>query len=319
VRQRQQRALPARQLAERAIGEAQGAGDDAALARAYLVSEWANRILGDRQSIGHGEQALEIYEQLGDLHGAGTASNNLGGISYFEGRWDDAVEWYRRALDAYRRAGNDPAAAVAASNLGELLVSRGALDEAEVMLRDAIRVLRASRALDDLFFAEVQVGRLYVERGEPDAAVDHLSAIRYEAAALGQVGFAFEAAMHLASAWVLRGDDETALRTLDDALAAVGTVDAVYRSNFERVRAVALAGSGRLDEARAAIEAGLVSAREQGLAYEEGMLLLSAIGLDRVEGIEPDPASLDEVASIFRRLNVNRSLLAAGRDALLVP
>jgi len=314
VRQRQQRALPARELAERAIGEARGAGDHAALARAYLVSEWANRVLGDSQSSGHGEQALQIYEQLGDLHGAGMASNNLGGIAYFDGRWDDAVDWYRRAVDAYRRCGNDARAASAASNLGELLVSRGAHDEAELMLRDAIRVLRASRAFDDLLFAEIQLGRLYVERNEADVAVDHLTAIRREASVLGQVGFAFEAAMHLASARVLRGEEEIALRTLNDAVADVGTVDPVYQANYERVRAAALIGSGRFEEARAAIDAGLMSAREQGLIYEEGRLRLALVDLDELLGDAPTPQTFREIQALLKGLgvDVSRGLVGAG-------
>ena len=321
VRQRQQRALLARKLADRAVGEARAADDGSALAIAYLVSEWANRVLGDADSGGYNEQALEIYEQLGDLQGAGMASNNLGGIAYFEGRWDDAVAWYRRAVDLYHRCGNDVRAATVASNLGELLVSRGAFEEAEAMLREATRVLSAARALDDLLFAEIQMGRLYVERGDPDLAVDHLVAIRREAAALGQTGFAFEAAMHLASAWVLTGRHETALQTLDDALAEVGTVDAVYLSNFERVRGATLAGSGRLDEARAAIDAGLASAQDQGLIYEEGLLRLAAIELDRVEGHHPTSEALDAVEAIFRRLNIAmpRAVLTARQSLLLAP
>jgi tetratricopeptide (TPR) repeat protein len=313
VRHRQQRALPARKLAERAAGEARAADDGAALAVAYIVSEWANRVLGDTDSSGFNEQALEIYEQLGDLHGAGMASNNLGGIAYLEGRWDDSVAWYRRAIDLYRRCGNEVRAATVASNLGELLVSRGAFEEADAMLCDAVRVLRASRALDDLLFAEVQVGRLYVERGEPAQGIDHLSRIRQEAATLGQVGFAFEAAMHLAEAWVRLGRDENALCTLEDAVTHVGTVDAVYRSTFERVRAEALSGNGRLAEARAAVNAGLECARDQGLLYDEGLLRLAAVQLDRAEGIDPGSEALDAIEALFRRLNIDTP--RAGLDA----
>ena len=49
-------------------------------------------MLGVTDTEARGELALVLYERLGDLDGAGKASNNLGGIAYFDGRWDDAVE-----------------------------------------------------------------------------------------------------------------------------------------------------------------------------------------------------------------------------------
>ena len=64
-----------------------------ALARAYLVSEWANRVLGISESTAYGELALELYERIGDLDGAAKASNNLGAIAYFDGGWDDALRF----------------------------------------------------------------------------------------------------------------------------------------------------------------------------------------------------------------------------------
>jgi tetratricopeptide (TPR) repeat protein len=308
LRQAQQRAALALDLAERAIAEARAAGDDTALARAYLVSDWANRILGVTDAEARGERALELYERLGDLDGAGKASNNLGGIAYYDGRWDDAVRWYRRALDAYHRCGDEAMAAVTASNLGELLTSRGAFDEAEEMLRDSIRVLRSLRALDDVLFTEIQLGRLLVERGQPAAAVDHLVAVRAEAIGLGQVGYAFEAAMYLASGLAALGRFDQAFATLDEAVAGVGDVDPVYQATLARVRAEALAGTQRYDEARAALDDGLAVARDQGLEYEEALLLRDSTRLDRAVGRSADQATVDAMTAIFTRLNLDLDL-----------
>ena len=304
LRQAQQRAAPAAMLAEQAIEEARSAGDDTALAHAYLVSEWANRMLGNGSSA-HGELALALYERVGDLDGAGKASNNLGAIAYFDGRWDDAVKWYRKALDCYRRCGNDATAGVAGSNLGELLVSRGEFEEAETMLREAIRVMRASRALDDVLFAEVQLGRLLVERGDAADGVAHLATVRAEAARLGQIGYAFEAAMQLAAGLSSLGSFDEALEILDDAVRKVGAVDALYESTLARVRAMATAGSGRPEEARRLVDDGLASARRQGLAYEEALLLRLAVDLDRAAGRDARPDDLGQMAAIFTRINLD--------------
>ena len=309
LRQNQQRAAQALGLAERAMVEARAADDDVALARAYLVAEWANRVLGVTDTEARGELALELYERLGDLDGAGRASNNLGGIAYYDGRWDDAVRWYRRALDAFHRCGDESSAAVIACNLSELLVSRGTYDEAEVMLRDSIRVLRALRALDDVLFAEIQLGRLLVERGEPAEAVDHLTAVRGEATGLGQVGYAFEAAMYLASGLASLDRFDDAFATLDEAVAEVGYADPVYQATLARVRAQALIGSERYEDAQRTLAEGLAVAREQGLEYEEALLLRDTIRLDRAVGRPPELATVDTMTAIFVRLNLDLSLV----------
>ncbi len=306
LRQAQQRADPALRLADQAIAEAIAADDDDALARAYLVSDWANRVLGATAPTGYGELALDIYERLGDLDGAGKASNNLGAIAYLAGQWDDAVKWYRKALDSYKRCGNEAAAAVAGTNLAEVLVSQRAIAEAEPMLRESIRILRSSRALDDVLFAEIQLGRLLVERGDNAAAVEHLTAVRGEAAAIGQVGYAFEAAMHLAAAFAAQHLFDVAARTLDDAVASIGFVDPLYQPTLARVRAMALTGKGQLADSRQVLEHGLVTAREQGLRYEEGLLLLASLQVDRAAGTEPSASLLAMMmTSIFALLHVD--------------
>jgi class 3 adenylate cyclase/tetratricopeptide (TPR) repeat protein len=303
LRQAQQRAGAALVLAERAVQEAGESDDGSALARAYLVIDWAKRVQG-ATGAGYGELALEIYERLGDLDGAGKASNNLGAIAYFDGRWEDAVNWYRRALDFYRRCGNDAAAAVAGGNLAELLVSQRAFEEAEAMLRDSIRVLRSSRALDDVLFAEIQLGRLFVERGDYATALDHLELVRFEAAGLGQVGYAFEASMYWASTLVSIGRFDDAVRMLDDAAASVGFVDPLYQPTLSRVRASALAHIGRVEEAHELINFGLASASEQGMLYEEALLRAARIEIAQLAGDQADPGEVAAMRAIFSRLDV---------------
>ena len=205
-------------------------------------------------------------------------------------------------------AATKPSAAVAGSNLGELLVSRRAYAEAEPLLRESIRVLRASRALDDVLFAEIQLGRLLVERGDAVAGVAQLAAVRAEAASLGQVGYAFEAALHLATGQTMLGDHLGALDTIAVAIEAFGLVDAVYRPTLARVRVMALARLGRDAEADEELAAGLDSARQQGLAYEEALLLQESIRVRRQRHL---PAADDEgdeqaLTAILDRLNIER-------------
>ena len=305
LRQAQQRAGQALTLAEAAISEADEADADAALARAYLIADWAHHVMGSPELAVHGEQALIIYERLGDLDGVGNVLNNLGADAYFDGDWSLAVDRYTNARDTYLRAGNHVSAAVASTNLGELLVSRGRYDEAERALVDAVRVLRGANAIDDVLFAEMQVGRLLVERGEPAAAIERLTALRREASSVGQEGYAFEAAIHLASALVASERSEEALDLLDRAAVEVDEVDGRLVPAVDRVRALAAARLGNRAHSQALIQEGLAVAREQGLRYEEAMLLQTRVDLDRQAGIEPEGEDLNAARSFFERHGVD--------------
>lgn len=304
IRQAQQRASDALRLSISAVEEATSAADDEALARAYLVMDWAYHVLGKPDQATHLELALDIYERLGDLDGAGNVMNNLGGFAYFDGKWDNAVDWYLRAQDAYRRAGNEVSAAVAGGNIGEVLVSQGRLAEAEPILRDAARVLRAARALDDVLFAEIQLARLKVEKGDIRESILELVALRDEAASLGQSGYAFEAALHLSFALLTEGRSHEAWALLDEAEAVAGGIDPVYGPTLARARTIALTKMGQFDAAQDQVLVGISIAQEQGLAYEEALLRLSKAEIRRSAGLNPEPDDLERVEALLSQCGV---------------
>lgn len=76
-----------------------------------------------------------------------------------------------------------------------------------------------------------------------------------------------DAEAHLAAAWLLAGSPDPALRSADDALVHVGAAARLLggeRTDVLLARALALAGSGRIDEAIAATERGEALARTRG-------------------------------------------------------
>jgi class 3 adenylate cyclase/tetratricopeptide (TPR) repeat protein len=273
VRQAQERPRLARTLAARGVDMARAAGDQQALARGYMVLDWAQRASGEPHHEGYGEMALALYEQIGDTAGVAACTTNLGTERYYEGRWDEAAELYERSRAAFLRIGNAVQAAQCGANMGELLVSQGRLDEAEPLLRDAARVLRASAFVYGATFAEQQLGRLLVQRRETDAAIEVLSAVHAELDALGQTMTAFEAALHLADAYTDRGDPRIALDIRDAAAARAGADAAHLDAHDALVRGRALAALGRLDEAAGVIAGGVASARQTSLAYELDLLV----------------------------------------------
>jgi class 3 adenylate cyclase/tetratricopeptide (TPR) repeat protein len=273
VRQAQERPRVARALAARGVDMARTAGDQRALARGYMVLDWAQRASGEPHHESYGEMALALYEQIGDTAGVAGCTTNLGTERYYEGRWNEAAELYERSRAAFLRIGNAVQAAQCGGNMGELLVSQGRLDEAEPVLRDAARVLRASAFVYGATFAEQQLGRLLARRGETDAAIEVLGAVHAELDALGQTMTAFEAALHLADAYTDRGDPRRALDIRDAATARAGADAAHLDAHDALVRGRALAALGRLDEAAGVVAGGVSAARQKALAYELDLLV----------------------------------------------
>ncbi|HKX76062.1 MAG TPA: adenylate/guanylate cyclase domain-containing protein [Acidimicrobiia bacterium] len=303
LRQLQEHPRAALKLAQQARREAEDSGEKEALARAYQVLDAAYNMLGQPSKATYGERALQIYEGLGDLLGIATVTNNLGGQAYFEGRWDDALEYYTRAQDAFRRAGNESEAAVSGANIGEVLVSQGRLEQAEEVLKESVQTLRAHNLVDAAIFAEIQLARLQLARGDPEA-MPTLEEIRREAAEVGQTHSALEAAIYIALGLVEQARYAEALELVAQAERAAGREAELYGCPLARVRTIALARLGQTDEARVEADKGLRLARDEGLVYEEALLLRAQAEIS--EG-EHRQNQLEEAQRLLQQLGVIRA------------
>ncbi len=304
LRAAQQRPRETLKTALEAFAMAEAVGEEESLARVYTVLDWAYLVLGQPQQAVYGLKALEIYQRLGKIDEAAHIMNNLGGMAYYDGRWDDAVDFYEKSQGAFRKAGNDAGAAFVGANIGEVLVSQNRLAEAEKVLQDAVRVLRATSAEDDAPFAEIQLARLLVECGEHAQAADLLRRLNTEASRLGQTVNELETGIYMARLSVLGGDPSDALDLLDKAEREAGGDAVVFAAALARERATALAAAGRVSEARRVVTAGLEEARRQGLPYDEALLLRLDIDLARDEGYEPDADRIGDAAALMERLGI---------------
>ena len=127
-----------------ALEDAQDAGDLRSTAHAYYLMHLAYTELAspDREALRG--LALPIYEELGDLLGQANVLNNLGIDAYYEGRWDEALDLYRRSREARERIGDVVGAATITNNIGEIESDQGFLDEAEAAFREAYDVCLAA-------------------------------------------------------------------------------------------------------------------------------------------------------------------------------
>jgi tetratricopeptide (TPR) repeat protein len=306
VHQAQEQPRDALRVAEEAVVEAQSSENLEALASAYVRLDWANLFLGNPDKAIHGEKALAIYEELGDVGSQAIVIGTTGIAAYFDGRWDDALELYEQGRDTFLRAGNAVHAAHADSNIGEVLVNQGRLEEAEPILRGSIRVLRASGFPDGAAFGETQLGRTLTGLGRFDEAEDVLRDAWEEAKQLGIPSMSADAAVYLAESQLRSKRPDLAMRTLDVVAEGAGG-DFIWQSaTLARVRAEVLADLGRVPEAIEELDLGLVAARDHGLAYEEALLMLL---LDELTD-DPDPENRARATALLDGLGVRRVALA---------
>ncbi len=262
-------------LYRRAMEEAGFAGDEIAFARAASGLDSALFLLGRFDEATHSERALEIYVKAGDLEGQGTVLNNLGMSSYWEGRWQEAIDLYARAAEASERAGNLWGAAYGDCNIGEVLADQGHLELAEERLRRARRVWSGTEDEQGVAFTTALLGRLAARTGREEEAREVLSDAAETSRRLMVPGDAALAEAYLAEAELLAGRAQEALAAAEGQLAD----PAAPRTLLLRVRGCALTLLGEKNAAESALAEALAEAREGNEAYEVALSLDALIAL----------------------------------------
>ena len=176
VRARQARWAEAISTCQQAIVEAESLGELRALAHACYILDWALVESGRAVEATHSWRALEVYQQLGDPEHESKVLNNLGGLAYWDGRWDDAIALYRQAGEASERAGRPTDVAYTDCNVGEILSDQGRLDEAEAHLTRARRLWSGTGEGQAVAYLDVLLGRMMVRRGQSRQGIEILSA-----------------------------------------------------------------------------------------------------------------------------------------------
>jgi tetratricopeptide (TPR) repeat protein len=296
-----------------AMAEAEVAGDKDALAHALRIIDWAYMDLGRLESPDNLVRALALYQELGDLAGAGGVLNMLGGIAYWRGQWSDALDYYGRAEEIVIRTGNTAFQANCRNNIGEILVGQGRLDEARSCFEQARRIWRA---------AGYRSGVCAASRNLAQSMQDDLAAARKlfdealdEARLSEDQVEEIETRTRLAEFLLVEGDPAAALELADETLLRARALGGVAPSTpvLQRVRGVAAFQLGDGATAELALAESLVAAQTREALYELALTLRTRARL-LVDADDPTrKAIVVESTAIFERLGVV-SVLDWNRD-----
>lgn len=130
-------------LATEALEAARRSGRPLPEALAHLHLEMALSGLERPEAVAHGEAAVALFEAVGHHRLLAAALLNAGVTAMLEGRWEDALDRYRRGAEAARRSGDPRGVAIAEVNTGFVLVRRGDAEGADRCGREALRVFEA--------------------------------------------------------------------------------------------------------------------------------------------------------------------------------
>jgi tetratricopeptide (TPR) repeat protein len=232
-------------------------GADRTEAQAASILDWALAMSGQLDRPTNLYRALDLYRSLGDVPGEAACLTNLGALAYLDGRWTEAVDYYRQGQSAHARSGDETSAALGAANTGEVLSDQGHWDDAVAVLTEALGVWRATGHEHGVAYALGLLGRANARAHRFDEALAGLEEARDRHLAVGAKGDAAQVWLWLAEAHCLRGSADVVDETLS-AGADDGSVTA------RRIRATALG----LQSASSGVDA-LIAARIAAAAEDE--------------------------------------------------
>ncbi len=264
----------AARLCGQVMVDAESLGELRALATAMSILDECMYALGRRAEAVHMRRALEAYEQLGDAVKVATMLGNLGANSYNESDWVAASEYFDRAEQASLQAGDVAIAALARVNQAELRTAQGRLEEAEELLVPAVRTLQAVGDRGNLAVATLQLGRTRALLGRLDEGLKLLKSAIEMYERLEVRGGAAEAWARIAEVHLVSGALEEAEAALGKARALGATLgDAQLDVVLDRIEAALSVVRGDEVTARRQVEQALVAARSIDASYELLLLL----------------------------------------------
>ena len=297
------------------IEDARAAGTLPELAHAYYLGHLAYTSLGSPKRNEVRELALPIYEELGDLLGQANALNNLGIDAYYEGRWDEALDFYSRSRAARERIGDVVGAATILNNIAEILSDQGRIEEAEAELREVRSICEAAGSRLMTAVADANLGRAAARAGRGDAARELLTAAIASLREIDAGSFVVEVQARLAEAAALRRRlRRSAHRTPTwPRRSQARPRRRLSQALLNRVRGQALSRTGQVEEAAHELDESLRIAREGGMMYEVALTLEARARLTRLRRGRRRGAAHPQLA---RRRAGARDALDENRDGV---
>ena len=159
-------------------------GSPAARAKALLGAEVIAFFQGEYQrAAAHGEEALALYQALGDTRGVASSYGNLGLLADARGDYAQATARYEEALTIFRALDDQSHVNFMLGNLGLIAFFQGDYERATALLEEAVALGRTLGDRNSVAIALGNLGLVAYARGDYERA----TTLQREALALRRV------------------------------------------------------------------------------------------------------------------------------------
>ncbi|MEX2154991.1 MAG: tetratricopeptide repeat protein, partial [Gemmatimonadaceae bacterium] len=133
------------------------------------------------------ERALQLFQQLGDVRGQAGCHNNLGIVSHFEARFDDARKAYTIAISLARAAGMPDLSGTASLNLAVMTQRLGEFERARELFGEALALFATVKNSELQLYALYNMANLDRELKEFSSGAELYEATASLAQRIGNV------------------------------------------------------------------------------------------------------------------------------------
>jgi tetratricopeptide (TPR) repeat protein len=256
--------------ARRGAASATATNDRGVLAHAYFLLDHAAAFLGQKHEHTYAERALALFEEIGDHVGQANVLNNWGVTAYYEGRWDDALDFYEKSRAHRERAGDVIGAATALNNAAEILSDQGKAVDAAAMFREARRDFGAHGYALGVAVVTSNLGRAEARLGNAKASLRLLDEARQLFEEMHAAAFLAETAVRRCESLLLDGQIDAVLDEsatwLESLKGSAGNDVTIV--GLLRVQAQAHLARGAVADAAVVLERAITQAEAADASYE---------------------------------------------------
>ncbi len=158
-------------------------------------------------AIQHFHKSAELYQQVDNIHGQALSYNGMGNAYQSLGQWPEADACLRQASEIFCQTGDELHHGFANNNLGEIARFQGRLDEALEYYQAALHSLELTGSPPYLLgILRMNLGATYVRKEEINSANPHLQASQAYFKQAGARDYLPELHRYLAEAALLAGE-----------------------------------------------------------------------------------------------------------------
>ncbi len=265
-------------------------------------------------AIEHFQRAYELHERTANLHGQATMHNQIANAYFDLSQWQEADARYREARLIFERIGDIYLCAVADNNLGEIALYQGRLDEARNYYQravDAMHQIGGSTYI--LGVLHMNLGHAFIRRGEIASAIAELQRGRtyFEQAQVRD--FLPELHRHLAEAALRANDLHTAEAEAQQALALAQELEMRGEEGYALcVLGQIHTAQGRYASAAMHLQQSLAIRTESGDVYESARTQLALAQLYHAQHEDGQVCVfLEQCTPVFEQLGASLDLAEA--------